>query len=82
MNNHMTYQLKNDEKHVVDNEGPFPAVAIGRDTEQAGADRTEHEHEGDAPGDVRVVLAESLCKLANGQRDGEEIKRVPGLRMC
>lgn len=74
------YQLKHDEEKVVDDKGPLASVPITSDTEQDGANRSEHEHEGDAPGDVRLSLAKLLGQVRNGQRNGEEVERIPRLQ--
>ena len=76
----MTYQLENDEKHVVDNEGPFATITIGCDTEQDGANRPEHQHQSNAPSDVSIVFSERLGEFADSQRHCKEIKSVPRLR--
>jgi hypothetical protein len=49
-----THQFENDEEEVVDNKGPFPTVAIAGDTEDDGADGTEHL------GEVRGVVVGEL----------------------
>ena len=75
----VTDQLERNEKDVVDNKGPFASVAIGRNAEEDGADGAEHEHQGDAPGDVRVGFAKRLCEVRDGERDSKEVEGVPGL---
>ncbi len=75
-----THQLERDKERIVDDKGPFAAIAIGGNTKEDGADRAEHENEGDAPGDVRLGLVKGLGQAAHGEGDGEEVKGVPGLR--
>lgn len=62
-----TYKLQNDEQQVIYNEGPLAAVAIGRNTEDNGADRAKHKHQRDSPCDVRFGLLEGLGELFNRQ---------------
>lgn len=47
-------QLQDNEENVVGDKGPFPAVAIRQDTEDDGTDGTQHQHEGDTPGNFGV----------------------------
>ena len=75
----MTYQFEADKQNIVDDERPFATIAVGRDTKDDGTNRTEHEHEGDTPRNIRVGLAKLLRETADGQGDGEEVKGVPGL---
>lgn len=74
------YQLKHDEEEVVDDKGPLASVPITSDTERDRANRSEHEHEGDAPCNVRLRLAKILGQVRNGQRHGEEVERIPRLQ--
>src|SRR3569833_237018 len=74
-----TYQLESDKEDVVDHKRPLAAVAISGDAKDDGADRPEHQHQRDAPGDVRVGLAELLGEVGRGQRNGEEVKGIPRL---
>lgn len=37
-----THEFENDEEEVVDDEGPFPAVAVAGDSEDDGAHGAEH----------------------------------------
>lgn len=76
----ITYQFKDNKEQIVDDKRPLAAVAIAGNTEQYGADRPKHEHESDAPGNVRLGLAKLLGKVGNGQGDGEEVERIPGLK--
>lgn len=71
-------QLQHNEENVIDDEGPFSAISVRGDTEDGGSNAPEHEHEGDAPGDVGVAPVERLGKVFDGQRDSEEVKCVPG----
>lgn len=74
-----TYQFEDNEENVIDDEGPFPTVAVGCDTEEDGADRSEHQYERNSPGDVSVGLVERLRQFVDGQRYGEEVESIPGL---
>lgn len=56
---------------------PFPSIAIGSDTEDGRADGSEHEHQSNTPGDVRVRFSERLSEVGDRQRYGEEIKGIP-----
>ena len=73
-------QLEDDEEDVVDDKGPLATISIGGDTEYRGSDRSEHEDEGDAPGDVGVGLAEGLGQVCDCEGDGEEVEGVPAPR--
>ena len=70
-------KLQYNEEHVVHDEGPFASVPIGCDTENDGADGSEHQHEGDTPCDLRRRFTELLCEFGDGQGDGEEIEGIP-----
>ena len=70
-------ELEDDEEDVVDDEGPFPAVAVGGDAEDGRADGAQHQHEGYAPCDVGVRLVEGLGQVADDERDGKEVEGVP-----
>lgn len=48
-----TYELENDKEKVVHDERPLPPVAVSRNTEYDGTNGPEHQHERDAPCDVR-----------------------------
>ncbi|KAG7119033.1 hypothetical protein HYQ46_011007 [Verticillium longisporum] len=65
---------------VIDDKRPLATVSIGGDTKDDGAHRTEHEHQRDAPRDVRLRLAKLLGQLRNGQGNGEEVESIPRLR--
>lgn len=75
-----TYEFEHHEQEVVNNKGPFSAVSIGCDTKEDTPNRPEHEHQGNAPGDVGYGLVKSLGQVASSERHGEEIKRIPGLQ--
>lgn len=70
-------QLDDDEEELVDDEGPFPAIAIRGNTEDDGANGSEHQHEGDTPGDVGDGFVKCFSQLSGGQGDGEEIEGIP-----
>lgn len=70
-------QLQDDEENVVGDKGPFAAVAIREDTEDDGTDGTQHQHEGDTPGDFGVGTLKVFSQTGQGNRDGEEIKGIP-----
>ena len=46
-------------------------------TEYDTANGSEHEHQGDAPGDIGGAPVEGLGQIGHGQTDGEEIKGIP-----
>lgn len=75
-----THQFEDDEEQIVDNEGPLATIAIGGNTEDDGADGSQHEHERNAPGDVGDVFPKRLGQLRGCQGDGEEVKGIPSLR--
>jgi hypothetical protein len=70
-------EFQNNEEDVVHHERPLATPAIGCDTECDGADGSEHEDEGDTPGDIGDGFIEFLSQLGGGQGDGEEIESVP-----
>jgi hypothetical protein len=70
-------EFQNDEEDVVHHERPLAAVAIGCDTECDGADGSEHEDEGDTPGDIGDGFIECLGQSGGSQGDGEKIKGIP-----
>lgn len=70
-------QLQDDEENVVGDKGPFPAVAIRQDTEDDRTDGTQHEHEGDTPGNFGVGLVEIFSQTGQRNRDGKEIEGIP-----
>ena len=76
---HVPYHFNDDEQRHVDDEGPFSAIPVSRNAEGDGAQRTQHQHERDSPGYIRVGLAERRGQVANGQTDGEEVERIPRL---
>lgn len=76
------YQFEDNKEEVVDDKRPFASVAITGNTKYGGADRSEHEHQGDAPCNVRVCLAKLLGQVSDGERDGEEVKGIPGLEQA
>ncbi len=47
-------------------------------TEYDTSHGTEHEHQGDSPCYLRILLAELLAQLGHGEGDGEEVEGVPG----
>ena len=71
-------QLEDDEEEVVDDKGPLATISICSDTEYGGSDRSEHEDEGDSPGDVCIGLAEGLGQVCDSEGDGKEVEGVPG----
>lgn len=73
-------ELEHDEKNVVHNKRPLATPAVGGNAKGDGADGSEHEHEGDAPGDICYLLAELLRQLRRGQRDREEVEGIPAPR--
>jgi hypothetical protein len=73
------YQFEDNKEQIIDNKRPLATVAITRDTENNGADRSKHENEGDAPGNIRLGLAKLVGEIGHGQGNGEKVKRVPGL---
>jgi hypothetical protein len=73
-------ELEHDEEDIIDDERPLPTISIGRDTEDDGPDGAEHQHQRDAPCDLGIGLIERDREVRDGQADGEEIERVPGLR--
>lgn len=75
----LAYQLENDKENVVDNKGPLAAVAITGNTKGNGANRAEHEHEGNAPGNVGGLFAKVAGQVADGEGHGEEVEGIPGL---
>lgn len=76
------YQFENNKEEVVDDKRPFASVAITGNTKDGGTDRSEHEHQGDAPCNVRVCLAKLLGQVSDGERDGKEVKGIPGLEQA
>lgn len=75
----LAYQFQNHEQDVIDDERPFSSVSIGRYPKENTADRPEHEHQRDAPGDVGNRLVEGHGEIAGSKRDSEEIESIPGL---
>ena len=57
---------------------PFPPITISGDTEDSTAHRPEHQHKSNAPGDVGFAFAKRLGKVLDNERDGEEVKGIPG----
>jgi hypothetical protein len=74
-------ELERNEEDIVHDKRPLAAVPIGRYTEDGGPNRTEHEHQGDAPCDLGRGLAEGNGEIRDRQADGEEIKSVPCLHV-
>lgn len=74
-----THQLKGDKQEIADDQGPLPTVAVTGQAKDDGPDGPEHEHHRDAPCDVRLGAPKRLGEVADGQRDGEEVERVPCL---
>lgn len=74
-----THQLKHDKQEIADDEGPLPTVAVAGEAKDDGPDGPEHEHHRDAPCDVRLSAPKRLGEIADRQRDGEEVERVPCL---
>lgn len=77
-----TYQFEGDEEHIVDNEGPLAAVAVGGNAKDDGAHRAEHEDKRNTPCNVRRGLVERRGQVCGGERHGEEVKGIPGLYVC
>lgn len=73
------YQFENDKEQVVDDKGPLAAVAITGDTKGDGADGTEHQDEGNTPGDVGLGFSKSFGQATDGKGDGKEVEGIPGL---
>lgn len=70
-------QLEDHKEQLVDDERPLAAPAVRRDTEDDCADGAQHQHERDAPGNVRDGLVELRGELGGGERDGEKVEGVP-----
>lgn len=62
-------QFEDDEQDQIDNKRPFAAITIGRNTEDDRADGPQHEHEGDAPGDISDRRFEARCQIFRCKRD-------------
>ena len=52
-------------------------IAVSCDTKDCRSDRSKHQHQRDSPGNVGVALVERFGEIGHGQRDGEEVERVP-----
>lgn len=74
-----TYKLEYDKENVVDDEWPLSAVSIAGNTKEDGSYRSEHEHQGDTPCNIRLCLVKRLGQTRHRQRNSEEIKRIPRL---
>jgi hypothetical protein len=59
---------------------PLSPISIGSDTENGAADRSEHEDQRDAPGDLSCGLIKRLGQVRDGQGHGEEVEGIPGPR--
>jgi hypothetical protein len=60
-------KLKSDEEKVVDDERPLSSVPISGDTEDDGADGTEHQNQRDTPGDVGRGDGPLGCREVRGE---------------
>jgi len=70
-------EFQDDEQDIVDYERPFTAVSVGCDSKGDRADGAEHQHQSDAPCDVRFRPIERFGQAGDCQRDSEEIKGIP-----
>lgn len=70
-------QFQHDKQEVINDKGPLATPAIGSDSKCNGAHGPEHQHQGDAPGDVGDGFVECLCKIGGSQGHGEEIEGIP-----
>ena len=68
-----TYKLEYDEENVVDDEWPLSAVSIAGNTKEDGSYRSEHEHQGDTPCNIRLCLVKRLGQTRHRQRNSEEL---------
>ena len=50
----------------------------GRPTEYRAANGSEHQHQGNAPGDLGIGFSKLLGQILDRERDGEEVKCIPG----
>lgn len=73
-----TTELDGDEKQLVDDKGPLTTIPIRGNTKDNGTDGSQHQHEGDTPGDVGDGFVKGLGQLGGGQGDGEEVECIPG----
>lgn len=74
-----THQLKDNKQKIADDEGPLPTVTVAGEAKEDGPNGPEHEHRRDAPCDVSLGAPKRLGEVADCQRDGEEVERVPCL---
>lgn len=70
-------QFENHEQQLVHHKGPFPSPAIGCNTKGNSTDRSQHQYQGDTPGDIGDRLVKGRSQLGCGQGDGKEIKGIP-----
>jgi hypothetical protein len=74
-----THELKDNEQDIVRDKRPLAAISIRSNSENDGADRTEHQHEGHPPCNISSAAAKGFAQVFDGKRDGEEVESVPGL---
>ncbi|KAH3663397.1 hypothetical protein OGAPHI_005387 [Ogataea philodendri] len=61
----------------VETQRPFSSVSVTEVTKHDTTNRSQHEHQGDTPGDLLDVLTEVMGKCSSIERHREEIVRVP-----
>ena len=49
----------------------------GRFTKYRATNGSEHQHQGNAPGDLGIGFSELLGQLLDRERDRKEVKRIP-----